>query len=289
MNVQIEIENKKNAVDNALKDCLKSDETSILMNAMRYGVFTGGKRFRPTLLLAACEVAGGQIYDAIDFACAIELIHAYSLIHDDLPSMDNDEYRRGMHTTHIVFGEAIAILAGDALLNKAFEVMSEACIKNFSPRAVRAMNIIAQASGSDGMVGGQAIDLISEHMIIDEQTLLYIHEHKTAALIKASLHAGAILGGATDTSLYEDIGGLLGLAFQIKDDCLDVTSTVQVLGKKPESDSKNGKQTYVSMFGLNKATSDYENMSSKATALIDSVHPQSFLSKFVKYNIERNF
>jgi geranylgeranyl diphosphate synthase type II len=237
-----------------------------LREEMAYSVFAGGKRLRPRLLLAARETVGGAYDDtAVDFACAVEMIHTYSLIHDDLPAMDDDALRRGKPTSHIKFGEANAILAGDALLNLAFEVMADrvAAEAQAGIRPARAMAVIARASGASGMIAGQAADMEYEGQNIDAATLTYIHANKTGALIASCLEAGAILGGASTEAVseYAALGRKLGLAFQIRDDILDVTATEAQIGKPAGSDVKNLKNTYVSVHGLKRARDEYKKLS----------------------------
>lgn len=249
--------------------------SDVIWRAMRYSALEGSsKRLRPLLLLAACADLGGDESIAMPFACAIEMIHTYSLIHDDLPAMDNDELRRGMPTCHIAFGEAIAILAGDGLLNRAFEVMADACAEidqadeSFCNKRAQAMAVVAKSAGCMGMIGGQTADVINENKTVDTDTLLYIHRHKTSALFEACLTAGAILAGADHetVSKLRDIGRTLGLAFQIKDDILDLTSDAATLGKPVMSDEKNKKNTYVSVFGLEKAKDEYTRLSAMVEA-----------------------
>lgn len=246
-------------VNDELDGCLQCDEGpgSDIYRAMKYSLTAGGKRLRPVLAISVCDMLGGSRDDIIPFACALEMIHTYSLIHDDLPAMDNDDYRRGMLTNHKVFGEAMAILAGDALLNKAYEVMISHILKKGknSEAFFKAMDVIAFNAGADGMIRGQAIDLESAGKTISGQTLEYMHRCKTGALIKASVLAGASIGNASsadyDTlAVYADN---IGLAFQIKDDIMDVKSSLEQMGKQAGSDAASNKTTYVSMYGLDKA------------------------------------
>jgi geranylgeranyl diphosphate synthase, type II len=241
-------------VDQALERVLPAagELPASLHGSMRYSVFAGGKRVRPVLMLAACETVGGELEQAMSAACAMEMIHTYSLIHDDLPAMDDDDFRRGNPTNHKVYGEATAILAGDALLTEAFILLSSE--NGGDPAArLRVIHEIANASGSRGMVGGQVVDMESEGKgEIDIATLSYIHTHKTGALIRASVRAGAILGGASAEHLdaltrYADA---IGLAFQIADDILDVEGTTEELGKDAGSDQARGKATYPALVGL---------------------------------------
>ena len=242
-------------VDQALERFLPeaSELPASLHGSMRYSVFAGGKRVRPVLMLAACETAGGDLAAAIPAACAMEMIHTYSLIHDDLPAMDDDDFRRGNPTNHKVYGEATAILAGDALLTEAFILLSREGQGGDPAARLRVIQEIATASGSRGMVGGQVVDMESEGKgDIDLATLSYIHTHKTGALIRASVRAGAILGGADAESLaaLTRYGDAIGLAFQIADDILDVEGTTEELGKDAGSDQARGKATYPALVGL---------------------------------------
>lgn len=223
----------------------------IIHEAMRYSIFAGGKRLRPVLVLTAAEAVGGEALKALPAGCALEMIHTYSLIHDDLPSMDNDDYRRGKPTSHKVYGEAFAILAGDALLTAAFEMM--AAVDDIPPAVMlQVIREIARAAGSQGMIGGQVVDIQSENKMIDKSQLKYIHDHKTGALFRASLRVGGLIGGATESQLekltaYADN---LGLAFQITDDILDVEGNTETLGKTAGSDERKNKSTYPSLYGL---------------------------------------
>ena len=242
-------------VDEALDRFLPSGDElpASLHGSMRYSVFAGGKRVRPVLMLAACETVGGHLSWALPAACAMEMIHTYSLIHDDLPAMDDDDFRRGNPTNHKVFGEATAILAGDALLTEAFILLARAEEGAHPAARLRVIHEIAHASGSRGMVGGQVVDMESEGKgEIDLATLSYIHTHKTGALIRASVRAGAILGGASAESLaaLTRYGDAIGLAFQIADDILDVEGTTEELGKDAGSDQARGKATYPALMGL---------------------------------------
>jgi len=242
----------------------------IIYEAMEYSLKAGGKRMRPRLMLHTAEGFGGSAQSVMPFACALEFIHTYSLIHDDLPCMDDDDLRRGVPTNHKVYGEAMALLAGDALLNSAYEIMAGECLGNCSQQTVSAMYEIAFSAGTGGMIGGQVVDIISEDKKIDESTLLYIHKNKTAAIITAAFAAGAILSGADSISVkrLKEAAGYFGTAFQIKDDILDVKSTTEILGKPVGSDAKNAKTTYVSMYGLEKAEKDFIELSEKSLAII---------------------
>jgi geranylgeranyl diphosphate synthase type II len=244
-------------VDGALNRYLPpEDELPVsLHRAMRYSVFAGGKRVRPILMLAACDAVGGDCQGVMPAACAMEMIHTYSLIHDDLPAMDDDDFRRGRPTSHKVFGEAVAILAGDALLTEAFILLGrEEGLPPLEPgRRLAALSEIARCAGSRGMVGGQVVDMESEgRHDIDLATVQYIHTHKTGALIKASVRAGALLGGgdAGQVAALTRYGEAIGLAFQIADDILDIEGTTEELGKDAGSDQARGKATYPAVMGL---------------------------------------
>ena len=254
------------------------DKSKTLKDAMEYSLLAGGKRIRPVLLMAACEFAGGSVKDALPYACALEYIHTYSLIHDDLPAMDDDELRRGKPTNHIVYGEGNAILAGDGLLNSAFEIMSKNLMMYFDNQKalvnrIKAMHIIAKSAGVQGMVAGQITDLESEGSApdsIDSDLLNYIHINKTAALIQGALRAGISLGGGDEDMLqaFSKYGENLGLAFQIADDILDVKGRSEELGKMTGSDSENNKLTYVSLFGLEHAENELKRLSDSAIAAL---------------------
>ncbi|MBQ8940954.1 MAG: polyprenyl synthetase family protein [Firmicutes bacterium] len=256
------------SIDETLAKLLKPVYPERIYDAMGYSVMAGGKRLRPLLMLLAYKAVGGDENDTriMKTACALEMIHTYSLIHDDLPAMDNDDLRRGKPTCHKQFDEATAILAGDGLLTYAFQVMLEDETGKYEPKYTRAAFELARLSGMSGMLVGQAVDVESEGRQIDAKTLDFIHKNKTGGLIKAALMAGGIIGGADEKTikLLEEIGEDVGLAFQIKDDILDVTSTTEVLGKPVFSDEKNQKVTYVSLYGLEKAQSDYAALSESA-------------------------
>ncbi|OGR34931.1 MAG: polyprenyl synthetase [Desulfuromonadales bacterium GWD2_61_12] len=246
-------------VDAALDRFLPREEIlpARLHQAMRYSVFAGGKRIRPILMIAACEAVGGEAAQVIPAACAMEMIHTYSLIHDDLPAMDDDDYRRGRLTNHKVYGEATAILAGDALLTQAFGLLADATALEQVPAHVRLQVIgtIAVAAGSFGMVGGQVVDMESEGHDFDLPTLEYIHTHKTGALILASITTGALIGGASAEAAraLERYGAAVGLAFQIADDILDIVGDQATIGKDVGSDEERGKATYPALLGLSEA------------------------------------
>ena len=225
---------------------------SPLFDAMSYSLKAGGKRIRPCLLLAACEMAGGKLDEALPFACALEMIHTYSLIHDDLPAMDNDDLRRGRPTNHKVFGENLAILAGDGLLNAAAELMAGAALKTGSIRGVRAMESIMRHAGVTGMIAGQTADVTGEGKTPGEEEVRYIHLHKTADLLEASMEAGLALAGAGDEQIEAGRAYAmhLGLAFQMTDDLLDVTGNADAMGKSTGKDSEQNKMTWVALKGI---------------------------------------
>jgi geranylgeranyl diphosphate synthase type II len=247
---------QKTVIDQALANYIPGEESypPIIFEAIRYSLLAGGKRLRPILCLAAAEAVGGKRGPVLPVACAIEFIHTYSLIHDDLPAMDNDDYRRGKPTSHKVFGEEIAILAGDALLTEAFRLMTRRDLMPGMPpeRLLTAIGEIAEAAGFFGMVGGQVLDVRSEGEEIDLDTLHRIHRMKTGAMIRVSLRAGAILAGASDEQIdsLSNYGEQIGLAFQITDDILNVEGDRRVLGKETGSDAARGKVTFPALIGL---------------------------------------
>lgn len=240
-----------------------------IYEAMKYSLTAGGKRIRPVLSLAVCEMLGGDVMDILPYACAIEMIHTYSLIHDDLPAMDNDDYRRGKPTNHKVYGEARAILAGDGLLTYAFELMTDSILKNVSNNIgdglearIRAINFIAKAAGVSGMIGGQVIDIESEGRFIDRELLEYMHKCKTGALIKASVMVPAIIMklDKNDMDCLERYSENIGLAFQVKDDILDVEGNLELLGKQTGKDASRRKSTFVTLYGICEAKIKLENL-----------------------------
>lgn len=243
-----------------------------IMEAMEYSLMAGGKRLRPMLMMESFRLFGGCGEVIEPFMAAQEMIHTYSLVHDDLPAMDNDEYRRGRKTTHIVYGEDMGILAGDALLNYAFETASLAfeIAPEKSPEIGRAIRIMSKKSGIYGMIGGQVVDVQSSGTKITKEILDFIYELKTSALIESSMMVGAVLAGASEEEirLVEGIAKRVGIAFQIQDDVLDVTSTPEVLGKPVLSDEKNEKTTYVTLAGLEGAKGEVERISGEAVAML---------------------
>ena len=272
-----------------------------VLEAMNYSIFVGGKRLRPILMQETYRLCGGKGRIVEPYMAAIEMIHTYSLVHDDLPAMDNDLYRRGKKTTHAVYGEGMAVLAGDALLNYAFEVILQAfssCEVDGIPvgdryrAAAKAAAILANKAGIYGMIGGQTADLNAESAEhIDKEHLLFIHKHKTAALIEAAMSIGAVLAGA-DGDTVEKLtlcAGHIGVAFQIQDDILDVTGDEKKLGKAVGSDEKNHKQTYVTLVGLSQAKKEVEELSGEALRLLEGINgDSSFLQALVRYLIYRD-
>lgn len=261
-----------------IEECLQQQLPKVegpfapLYESMAYSVHAGGKRIRPILMQLTYEAVGGT-GDIGAFWCAIEMIHTYSLIHDDLPAMDNDELRRGKPTNHMVFGEATAILAGDALLNYAFELMLADALSHEDMNRVKAAHVLGEASGGFGMIAGQVLDMASEGEVISKDTLDCIHLHKTGALIAAATKMGAILGGGSpmEIAACEAYGKYLGKVFQIVDDILDQTSTQQELGKPIHSDEKNEKNTYLSFYTVEECYGVAEALTSKALGCLDRV------------------
>ncbi len=274
--------------------------------AMNYSLLAGGKRLRPVMMLEAFRIfAGKEVSEdtVYPFMAAIEMIHTYSLVHDDLPAMDNDEYRRGRKTTHAVYGAGMATLAGDGLLNLAFETMVKGSVSGpetapydsaCTSRYLAALDVISAKAGIDGMVGGQCADICAENGGLPDEdpgsVLAYIDENKTGALIECSLMAGAILGGASaaDVKKMEEIGSNVGIAFQIQDDILDIEGSEEELGKPIGSDIKNGKSTYVSLYGIEESKNKVKELSGSAMQLLESLEPEdSFLSELFEYLIYR--
>jgi len=247
------VKEKLNLINNGLDKYLTPTEPKEISEAMRYSTLGGGKRLRPMLILSVCQMFGGNINTALPFACALEMIHCYSLIHDDLPAMDDDDLRRGKPTNHKIFGEAMAILAGDGLLNTAFEIMANACVNdNNKNTTTKAMAKIATCAGTTGMIGGQVRDILWVNKRITQEELIQIHHNKTAKLFIAAFTAGAILADADDDTIkrMELIGEKFGLAFQIHNDLQDIFGTEEKVGKKIGGDADNNKHTYPSIFGL---------------------------------------
>ncbi len=281
---------KKKIIDDYLNTLLPySTSEPVINDAMRYSLFCGGKRIRPILSLLVCDMFGGNEDELLPFACSIEMIHTYSLIHDDLPGMDNDDFRRGNPSNHKVYGEGYAILAGDALLNKAFEIMMTTIANNPESRFIEAAKEICTASGLKGMIGGQAIDLYYENKHINSNTLDKMHEQKTGALICASLNIGSLISNASnkDFQTIYSFGRLIGKAFQITDDILDITSTTEKLGKPVGSDKEKHKSTYVSFYGLEESKLLAKKLITDAKMLISPLPNNAKLIGLADYIINR--
>lgn len=292
MSFQNEREVRVQEIEKIIKSYLPEENgyQKTVLQAMNYSMLAGGKRLRPMLMQETYRMFGGNGREIEPFMAAIEMIHTYSLVHDDLPAMDNDEYRRGRKTTHIVYGEAMAILAGDGLLTYAFETAAKAFSMGGSQKTAlvgRAIGILAQKAGIDGMLGGQCVDVEAEDpkVQVDMDRLLYIHDKKTAAMIQSSMMIGAVLAGAgeDDIASLEKIGYLVGLAFQIRDDILDIEGTQEELGKPIGSDAKNHKATYVSLAGMEKAKKDVEDFSAQAIDMVQNLSSKSsFLTDMIR-------
>jgi geranylgeranyl diphosphate synthase type II len=284
---------RQKEVDRALDRFLPKESTppATIHRAMRYSLFAGGKRLRPILCLAAAEACGGEINPALPLACAVECIHTYSLIHDDLPSMDNDDLRRGRPTCHKVFGEGIAVLAGDALLTIAFEIAATVQLpRRYSLPGV--FSEIASAAGSRKLIAGQVADLEAEGRTLNRAQLRYIHENKTAALLTASVRLGAMTANATAKQLaaITDFGRALGLAFQVIDDILDVTQTSEKLGKSAGKDIAAKKATYPAVIGLEKSRAEARRLTSKAHRALESLGERAItLRALADYLLRREY
>ena len=295
MNISDEIAKRASDIETRIRRFLPEqyEYQKTIVDAMSYSVLAGGKRLRPMLMEAAYQMFDGIGQDIDSFMAAIEMIHTYSLVHDDLPAMDNDMYRRGKKTTHAVYGEAMGILAGDALLNYAFETVADALVRcNGDMRMIRAYAVLSRKAGIYGMIGGQVVDVESEKkgQKVDQNCLDFIYRLKTGALIEASLMIGAILAGASDeeVTFMEQAGTKLGLAFQIQDEILDVTSSLEVLGKPIGSDERNEKATYVAFEGLEKAKTEVERLSKEAVQILDGLKKDhTFLKELFLYLIHR--
>lgn len=287
------LKQKTEIINSELKKYTDRDKNpqSIIYEAIQYSLFAGGKRLRPIIMLLVCDMLGGDIDEVMPFACAMEMIHTYSLIHDDLPAMDNDDLRRGKPTNHKVFGEAIAILAGDSLLNMAFEVTSSYSYKN-PANAMRGISVLSASSGTEGMIGGQTVDIQSEGKKISEEELLYLHSLKTGAIIRASGVIGAIMSGASEKEIkaIDDFCLNLGIAFQIQDDLLDVLGTEEQLGKPIGSDGENDKTTFITLFGIDgskNAVAEYTDKAVSSLAVFGD--KASVLIELANYLIDRNY
>lgn len=288
------IKQKGQIIDAALDAMIQESRLSpALVEAMKYSLMAGGKRIRPVLCLAACEAVGGESRQALTAACALELIHTYSLIHDDLPAMDDDELRRGKATCHIAYDEATAILAGDALLTLAFEVLSSVDSNDGYPadQWMQVIRLISGAAGYQGMIQGQMLDIASEGKALDADELETMHRLKTGALIEASLAAGAVLGGADSrqAELLRDYGRKIGLAFQVTDDLLNVEGNPELMGKAVGTDSERDKSTYPSVMGVEKTREFSKKLIQEALQTLETFDKQADpLRAIATYIIERN-
>lgn len=298
MNFKETLHEKTARIEKTLAKFLPQEQgyQKTVIEAMNYSILAGGKRLRPMLMEETWNMFGGTGDVVEPFMAAIEMIHNYSLVHDDLPAMDNDEYRRGRRTTHVVYGEGMAVLAGDGLLNYAFETACLAFEKAQSPEAYRrvsrALTVLSRKAGIYGMIGGQCADIEAEahQEHVTEELLLFIHEHKTAALIQSAMMIGAILAGADEeqTAAIEQCAWNIGIAFQIQDDVLDVTGSQEILGKPIGSDEKNNKVTYVTIHGLEKSAKTVASLSGEAIRILSSFPGRNpFLEKLVEQLISR--
>lgn len=292
MILQSYLSDKQVLFDAALDAYLPPEDRfpQVIYRAMRYSVTNGGKRLRPILTLAACEAVGGDPEKALPTACALELIHAFSLVHDDLPALDNDDFRRGKPTSHKVFGEAMAILAGDALLTFAFETISGRTTGVPADVLLKVINRVATATGTEGMIVGQVVDIESEGKQIGLDTLRFIHSHKTGALMEASVVCGGMIGGASEAQLdaLSAYGNKIGLAFQIADDVLDVAGDSEKLGKTVGSDLRKEKATYPSIFGLEKSRELADTAVNEAIDAISALdHRADPLRAIARFVVER--
>lgn len=293
MNFEEEMKKRVTEVKGVIAGCLPQEEgfQRTLLEAVNYSMLVGGKKLRPLLMQQTYVMFGGNRPVIRPFLAAIEMIHTHSLIHDDLPAMDNDEYRRGKKTTHVVYGEAMAILAGDALLNLAYETAAKAFdLEPGNPAVGRAFQILAAKTGLDGMIGGQSVDVECEGRTLNAEQLGFIYRLKTGALIEASMMIGAVLAGASqeEVETVSQIAANVGMAFQIQDDILDVIGDADELGKATKSDEKNHKTTYVAVMGLEQAQRDVEQYSNEAVRLLDSLpYENEFLRELILHLIHR--
>lgn len=292
MNFKAEMEQRVSKIEQILQEYLPKEEgfQENIMSAMNYSITAGGKRIRPMLMMETYQLFGGKSKVIEPFMAAMEMIHTYSLVHDDLPAMDNDEYRRGRKTTHIVYGHAMGILAGDALLNYAFETAFRAFDMEENKGIPKALQVLAGKAGIYGMIGGQVVDVEAVGKPLERERLDFIYRLKTGALIEASMMIGAILAGASEKQVEKvrSAAADIGLAFQIQDDILDVTSTTEVLGKPVFSDEKNNKTTYVTFEGLEASAKDVEGLSKHAIETVNGFHGEKeFLVELIQYLIHR--
>jgi len=286
------LDEKCQIINTAIDGFLPSEDVfpEIIYRSMRYSVLNGGKRLRPVLSLAACEAVGGNQMLALPTGCAIELIHAFSLIHDDLPALDDDDLRRGHLTNHMMFGEAIAILTGDALFALAFEIMTGKTDGVPPERLLRVTRRVAEAAGSQGMVIGQVVDMVCEGKQVPEEMLTFMHKNKTGALIEASAVSGGILGGGSDEQVeaLSRYGWMIGQAFQIMDDILDIEGDEDTLGKPVGSDIRNDKTTYPSLYGIDRSKELARQAVDKALAALEGFDDRAEpLRAIARFNLER--
>ena len=296
VNFQDELKKRTEEIEAVLKSYLPREVgfAKTMAQAMNYSVLAGGKRLRPMLILETCRMFGGEDKLAYPFMAAMEMIHTHSLVHDDLPALDNDDYRRGRLTTHKVYGEAMGVLSGVALLNYAYEVMLTAFDlaedEKARARVIKALKVMSHKTGLYGMLGGQSVDVENDGKPMSREMINYIYENKTSALIEGSMMAGAILGGASaeEVAVVEKAASGIGLAFQIQDDILDVTSTAEELGKPIHSDEKNHKTTYVTLMGIEKASQQVAELSEEAVKLLEGLNKKNeFLFTLVKELVGR--
>ncbi|MBU5680582.1 polyprenyl synthetase family protein [Blautia sp. HCP3S3_D9] len=293
MNFQDELTKRTEDAERVIKSFLPAEEgfARTMAQAMNYSMLAGGKRLRPILIQETYRLFGGEGKVVEPFMAGMEMIHTHSLIHDDLPALDNDDYRRGRLTTHKVYGEAMGVLSGVALLNYAYETMLQAfSLTEDQSRVIHVLRVMAEKTGIHGMLGGQSVDVENDGKPLEKEILDYIYRNKTSALIEASMMTGAILAGADEqeVSVVEEAAGNIGLAFQIQDDILDVTSTDEELGKPVHSDEKNNKVTYVTLFGIEKASEQVELLSEKAVELLKSLNKNNeFLYLLIEKLINR--
>lgn len=287
VNFKDELQKRTDHAEQVIRKWLPKEEgfSQTMAQAMNYSMCAGGKRLRPILLLETLRLFNGDEKLAEPFMAGIEMIHTHSLIHDDLPAIDNDDYRRGRLTTHKVYGEAMGVLSGVALLNYAYETMFRAFdMTEDKDRVIRAVRIMSKKTGIYGMLGGQSVDVENDGKPVEKELLDYIYKHKTSALLEASMMAGAVLAGADEeqTSMIEKAASDIGLAFQIQDDILDVTSTSEELGKPVHSDEKNNKVTYVTLFGIEEAAEQVRALSKRALSVLDRLPDKNeFLTELV--------
>ena len=296
VNFQDELKKRTEEIEAVLKSYLPREVgfAKTMAQAMNYSVLAGGKRLRPMLILETSRMFGGEDKLAYPFMAAMEMIHTHSLVHDDLPALDNDDYRRGRLTTHKVYGEAMGVLSGVALLNYAYEVMLTAFDlaedEESRARVIKALKVMSRKTGLYGMLGGQSVDVENDGKPMSREMINYIYENKTSALIEGSMMAGAILGGASaeEVAVVEKAASGIGLAFQIQDDILDVTSTAEELGKPIHSDEKNHKTTYVTLMGIDKASQQVAELSEEAVKLLEGLNKKNeFLFTLVKELVGR--